>query len=104
MKEAMDAGAVIIDVLEESEYADGHIAGAIDIPIPHPRPEPGQGADTDKPVVVYCASGFRAALSARRLWATAMCVPSHPAMPVGQKPVKLPSRDATGNGVEAFTI
>ena len=66
MKEAMDAGAVIIDVREESEYADGHIAGAIDIPI-RTLAQNLDKVPTDKPVVVYCASGFRAALSTAAL-------------------------------------
>lgn len=63
---AMDIGATVVDVREEGEYADGHIAGALSIPIR----TLGQHLDqipTDAPVVVYCASGFRAALSTAAL-------------------------------------
>lgn len=66
MKEAITAGAVVIDVREENEYADGHIAGAIDIPI-RTLAQHLDKVPTDKPVVVYCASGFRAALSTSAL-------------------------------------
>lgn len=62
LKEAMDAGAVVVDVREESEYADGHIPGALDIPI-RTLAQNLDKIPKDKPVVVYCASGFRAALS-----------------------------------------
>lgn len=66
MKEAMDAGALVIDVREASEYADGHIPGAIDIPIRTLAQSLDQ-IPTDQPVVVYCASGFRAAMSTAAL-------------------------------------
>lgn len=66
MKEAMDAGAVLVDVREETEYADGHIAGAIDIPI-RTLAQNLDKVPADKTVVVYCASGFRAALSTAAL-------------------------------------
>ncbi|MEZ4732126.1 MAG: rhodanese-like domain-containing protein [Caldilineaceae bacterium] len=66
LKEAMDAGAVVIDVREESEYVDGHIAGAIDIPI-RTLAQNLDKVPADQPVVVYCASGFRAALSTAAL-------------------------------------
>lgn len=62
LKAAMDSGAVVIDVREENEYSEGHIAGAISIPMR----TLGQHLDMipkDKPVIVYCASGHRAAIS-----------------------------------------
>lgn len=60
----MDATDVfLIDVREESEVAEtGMIPGAVNIPIR----TLGQNFDqipTDQPVVVYCKSGFRAALA-----------------------------------------
>lgn len=63
---ALDAGAFLIDVREESEYADGHIPGAVDIPIRTLAQSLDQ-IPTDQPVIVYCASGFRAALSTSAL-------------------------------------
>lgn len=66
MNGAMDAGAVLIDVREENEYADGHIPGALDIPI-RTLAQNLEQVPTDQPVVVYCQSGFRAALSTAAL-------------------------------------
>lgn len=66
LREAIDAGAVLIDVREENEYADGHIAGAIDIPI-RTLAQSLDKVPADQPVVVYCATGFRAALSTAAL-------------------------------------
>lgn len=66
MAEAVDAGAVLVDVREEAEYADGHIAGALSIPIRTVAQSLDQ-IPTDSTVVVYCASGFRAALSTAAL-------------------------------------
>lgn len=66
MKEAMDAGAVLVDVREETEYADGHIAGAIDIPI-RTLAQNLDKVPADQPVVVYCATGFRSALATAAL-------------------------------------
>ena len=66
LREAIDAGAVLVDVREENEYADGHIAGAIDIPI-RTLAQTLDKVPADQPVVVYCASGFRAALSTAAL-------------------------------------
>ena len=62
LDEAIAAGAVLVDVREPSEYAEGAIPNALSIPIR----TIGESLDqipTDTPVVVYCASGFRAALS-----------------------------------------
>jgi rhodanese-related sulfurtransferase len=59
VKAAVEAGALLIDVREASEYAEGHIPGAINIPLR----TVAQNLDkipTDKPVLVYCASGLRA--------------------------------------------
>ena len=66
LQDALDNGAVLIDVREESEYADGAIPGAINIPIRTLAQNLDQ-IPTDAPVVVYCASGFRAALSTAAL-------------------------------------
>jgi rhodanese-related sulfurtransferase len=59
---SMAAGATVIDVRESSEFEAGAIAGAINIPI-RTLAENLDQIPTDGPVVVYCASGFRAGLS-----------------------------------------
>jgi rhodanese-related sulfurtransferase len=64
--EAIDAGAAVIDVREESEYAEGHIAGAIHLPIRTVAANLDQ-VPVDQPVIVYCASGHRAAIAGAAL-------------------------------------
>ena len=67
VKRRMDAGEkfVLVDVREESEWAQGHLPGAIHL---------GKGIierdieqrvpDTGAKVVLYCGGGFRSALAA----------------------------------------
>ena len=59
---AIDAGAALIDVREESEFAEGHIPGAVNIPI-RTLAQNLASVPADKPVIVYCASGHRAAMA-----------------------------------------
>jgi rhodanese-related sulfurtransferase len=60
-KDGVEASdALVIDVRETSEYAEGHIPGAVNIPIRTVT----QNLDKipmDRQVYIYCASGFRAA-------------------------------------------
>lgn len=69
-KKRLDAGEkmVIVDVREESEWARGHVAGAVYL---------GKGVierdieqripDTSATIVLYCGGGFRSALAADNL-------------------------------------
>jgi rhodanese-related sulfurtransferase len=66
LEEAIAAGAVLVDVREPSEYADGAIPNALSIPIRTIGDNLGD-IPMDAPVVVYCASGFRAALATAAL-------------------------------------
>ena len=70
--------AVVIDVREPAEFETGHVPGAINIPRGllefqvDAHPAVATGADPglphrDRPFVVYCLSGGRAALSADAL-------------------------------------
>lgn len=60
-KDGVEAsGALVVDVRETSEYEEGHIPGAVNIPIRTVT----QNLDKipmDRQVYIYCASGFRAA-------------------------------------------
>lgn len=70
VKKRMDAGEkmILVDVREESEWANGHLPGAIHL---------GKGIierdiearvpDTSAKLVLYCGGGFRSALSADNL-------------------------------------
>ena len=62
MQAAIDAGAYLVDVREEGEYAEGHIPGAVNVPL---RTIIDGSADfpTDRQIVVYCKSGSRAAMA-----------------------------------------
>ncbi len=62
LQEAMDNGAFLVDVREESEFAEGAITGAINVPIRTLVANLDQ-IPTDQPVIVYCASGHRAAMA-----------------------------------------
>src|SRR3974390_3734241 len=70
VKRRMDAGEkmTLVDVREESEWANGHLPGAIHL---------GKGIierdietrvpDTSAKIILYCGGGFRSALSADNL-------------------------------------
>jgi rhodanese-related sulfurtransferase len=73
-----EQGSVVVDVREPAEYATGHIEGAINIPRGvlefeiHASTELGNVTDPalaarDRPLVLYCRSGGRAALAAESL-------------------------------------
>ena len=68
------AGQVLVDVREPAEYASGHLPGAINLPRGvlefqiHAHPAMGCTtsdalAAVDRPLVLYCLSGGRAALA-----------------------------------------
>ena len=66
-KELMATGeAVVIDVREVGEYEAGHVPGAINIPLRTLAQNLDKVA-ADKPVVVYCKSGHRAAMAVSAL-------------------------------------
>lgn len=61
LRELIDAGAapVILDVRSGSEYAQGHVPGALNIPFWR-IPAADIPASLDDPLVVYCGHGPRA--------------------------------------------
>lgn len=60
------AGDLMLDVRELSEWAGGHVPGAVHIPYPQLRARLGE-LPRDRPVVAYCASGVRSSLAASLL-------------------------------------
>ncbi len=66
-QEAVEAGAALIDVRSQGEFAGGHIRGARNVPVG----DLGSRIEdvTQDTVVVYCASGMRSANAARVLTA-----------------------------------
>ena len=68
-KEILDGGGVLLDVREESEFAQGHADGAELLAVDDITDETAERVIPEKatPVVTYCRSGNRARLAAERL-------------------------------------
>ena len=67
-----DGDVVILDVREPSEFATGHVPGAINVPLGEIRmgctlPE---CPDLDKTVLIYCRSGRRSDIGGRNMAAS----------------------------------
>jgi rhodanese-related sulfurtransferase len=65
-KDLVARGALLIDVRTASEYAAGHVAGAINIPVDDLSSRLSE-ISIDRQIVVYCASGTRSARAAQTL-------------------------------------
>lgn len=64
--QALDQGALIVDVRTPEEFAQGHVPGAVNLPLQ----EIAAWADKlpkDKPVYLYCRSGNRSRQAAEYL-------------------------------------
>lgn len=67
------AGALILDVREESEYAAGHIPGTVHLPRGLVEfgiwrlVDSADGIDYERPIYLQCVSGNRASLAAKTL-------------------------------------
>ena len=68
-RERIESGEpVVVDVREQDEWDEGHIAGAIHVPRGHLESRIERLApDTSRPVVVYCSAGNRSAFAAKTL-------------------------------------
>ncbi len=68
----IDAGATVIDVRSPEEFAEGHLAKAVNLPVAQVDSRISEvvtlvGGNRNQPVVVYCAAGGRAAKAKRAL-------------------------------------
>jgi len=54
LRELLDAGAQLVDVLPEPEFAEQHLRGAINIPLKQLDRESTAQLDRRRAVVVYC--------------------------------------------------
>ena len=61
-----EGGASIVDVRQPSEFSDGHIVGAVNIPLNNLSKITSR-IKKDTPVIVYCLSGSRSGSAARQL-------------------------------------
>jgi len=59
--QAQADGAILLDARSETAFAEGHIAGAINLPLPDftaERLAQVLGPDKDRPVYIYCNNNF----------------------------------------------
>jgi rhodanese-related sulfurtransferase len=54
VRELLDRGAQLVEVLPPEEYEDEHLPGAINIPLRRLDQEARDRLDPNRPVVVYC--------------------------------------------------
>ncbi len=54
VRELMEEGAQLVDVLPPEEYAESHLLGAINIPLKELNHETAEHLRQDEPVIVYC--------------------------------------------------
>lgn len=68
-KNIIDHDVQLLDVRTPKEYAEGHIAGAVNIDVNSPAflPDATAAIDKDKPVYVYCRGGVRSKKAAKKL-------------------------------------
>ena len=59
LRDAADAGALIVDVRTPAEYASGHIDGALNLPLGQLSQKLGKLGKKKRPLLVYCRSGNR---------------------------------------------
>jgi phage shock protein E len=58
LRELLDAGAQLVDVLPEPEYREQHLPGAINIPLKTLDGSSTAQLDKTKAVIVYCHDGL----------------------------------------------
>lgn len=59
LKEALDAGALIIDVRTPGEFSSGHIEGSKNLPLQNLSNTWKNLPDKKRPLITVCASGVR---------------------------------------------
>ena len=54
LRELLDAGAQLVEVLPEAEYAEEHLPGATNVPLKQLNASSTAGLDKKKSLIVYC--------------------------------------------------
>jgi rhodanese-related sulfurtransferase len=54
LRELLDRGAQLVEVLQPDEYAEEHLPGAVNIPLKRLDASSTAELDRTRPVVVYC--------------------------------------------------
>jgi rhodanese-related sulfurtransferase len=58
LRELLDGGAQLVEVLPAAEYRDEHLPGAINLPLKQLDATSAAQLDQARPVVVYCWDGL----------------------------------------------
>jgi len=66
-KQLVNEGALLVDVRSHEEYNEGHLPGAVLIPVGKIEDSIDQLGSKERPIVVYCHTGVRAAMASRKL-------------------------------------
>lgn len=90
----------LLDVRTAQEYADGHIAGAVNIPVQELEDRLSE-VPVETPVVVYCHSGRRAGKAATLLRARGQTVIELDGSILGWRAAGLPEVRAAGSASAA---
>ena len=61
VKEFLSRGAIIVDVRTPQEFKDGHVVNSLNIPVQQIEARVSTIKKKDKPVILCCKSGGRAA-------------------------------------------
>lgn len=54
VRELVERGAQLVEVLPASDFAEEHLAGAINLPLRRVERDAHQALDASRPVIVYC--------------------------------------------------
>ena len=54
VRQLLDSGAQVVEVLPADEYADEHLPGALNIPLKQLDANTARKLDISRPVAVYC--------------------------------------------------
>ena len=63
LQQALQRGAVIVDVRTKPEFAEGHVAGSKNIPLNEIKLKTDMIRKWNKPVITVCRSGSRSAMA-----------------------------------------
>jgi rhodanese-related sulfurtransferase len=58
VRELVDAGAQLVEVLPEREFEEEHLPGAVSLPLKKLNAETAETLDRGRAVVVYCWDGL----------------------------------------------
>jgi rhodanese-related sulfurtransferase len=58
LRELLDRGVLLVEVLPHAEYVEEHLPGAVSIPLKELDTTATAGLDRTRPMVVYCWDGL----------------------------------------------